>query len=80
MKREQIEKNYAKLHQLKEYERLHEKLINGMSMWWAIITPKHATDTGTPITDEPSRKRFIAWLENEIRLLKNEIGLEDEKE
>lgn len=78
MNREQIVKNYAKLEQLKEYERLHEKLINGRAMWWAIITPKHAKDMGTHITDEPSRKRFMAWLENEIGLLKNEIGLEEE--
>ncbi|MBR0575717.1 hypothetical protein KCG48_05095 [Proteiniclasticum sp. BAD-10] len=79
MKREQIEKNYMKLEQLKEYERLKEKLIAGVGMWWAIITPKHTRDNGTHITDDNSRKRFMAWLENEIGILKNEIGLEDEK-
>lgn len=78
MKRKQIELNWAKYMQLKDYEDLRRKLIEGQGMWWGITSPKHISGYATHITDDGSRKRFMAWLESEIALFRKELELEEE--
>lgn len=79
MKRTHIRINANKLKQLEDYENLRRKLNEGKSMWWAILTPKHHREQGTHISEDGSRKRFMYWLENEIRVLKQELELEEDK-
>ncbi|HBW13814.1 MAG TPA: hypothetical protein DEF30_08365 [Proteiniclasticum sp.] len=79
MKREQILINSQKLKQLEDLEKLRDQLIEGKNMWWSIYTPKHPQYQGTQIVDESSRQRFMAWLENEITVLKMDLRLEEEE-
>lgn len=79
MKREQILINAKKLEQLEDFEKLRDQLVEGINMWWKITTPKNTRDYGTSISDDSSRKRFLAWLENEITILKIELQLGGEK-
>lgn len=75
MKREQIEKNHAKLKQLTDYEVLKEELLEVRQGWWLVSTHK---SNGRLISDEDSRRRFLLWLESEISILKRDLELEEE--
>jgi len=75
MKREQIEKNHAKLKQLTDYEFLKEELLEVRQGWWRVST---YNSNGRLIADEESRRRFLLWLESEINILKRDLELEEE--
>ena len=74
MKRKEIENLNNKLGQIKELERMYEEITGGGSNhWWEIKTP----DKQIRLRDVATRSRFKTFIESEIKLLKEEISLED---
>ena len=74
MKRKEIENLNNKLGQIKELERMYEEITSkGSNHWWEIRTP----DKQIRLRDVTTRSRFKTFIESEIKLLKEEISLED---
>ena len=74
MNRKEIKELNSKLTNLEGLEELFEDITNkGYNHWWKISTP----DTCVNLYCDSTRKRFKEFLENEIKLLKEEIKIDD---
>ena len=74
MKRKEIENLNNKLMQIKELEKMYEEITwQGSNHWWEIRTP----DKQIRLRDNATRSRFKTFIESEIKLLKEEISLDD---
>lgn len=74
LKREKIEKDYLKLQQLNDLERMRDNMIRHRGALWLIKT-NHSTEI--TIRHEGTRDRFLKFIQSEIETLQSELGLID---
>lgn len=74
LKREKIEKDYLKLQQLTDLERMRDNMIRHRGALW-IMKTNHSTEI--TIKSEGTRERFLKFIHSEIETLQSELGLID---